>query len=419
MIGKLKIIGIGNDGENRIFPHYRKWIDEADILVGGERQLSYFPHFQKEKWVLKGDLPFILHHLKEEAINKKVVVLASGDPLFYGIVRLILDIVGSENLLIYPHLSSLQLAFARLGDTWQDTYIESLHGRSLTGLAQRIDGKAKIALLTDAVHSPTAIAKYLLNYEFNEYEMFIGEYLGGRNERVYLLSLEEAAVQTFAPLNIVILRKQKEIPAVPSWNLGIEDEEFYQKKPKKGLITKKEVRVLSLVEMKLRSGDILWDIGAGSGSVSIEASKYQPNATVFAIEKDIENIDFIKKNTKKFRSDFTIIHGEAPDGLNNFPDPDVIFVGGSNGRLEEILQLGCHRLKQNGRVIVNAITMETLMETLHFFENRGCSPKITLVQIARSKPIASKTGFESLNPIYIVTATNPKGKRKEEVDGRA
>lgn len=122
---------------------------------------------------------------------------------------------------------------------------------------------------------------------------------------------------------------------------------------------------------------------------------------------------------KKFRTDFTVIHGEAPDCLNDLPDPDVIFVGGSNGRLEEILQLGCHRLKQNGRVIVNAITMETLIETLHFFENRGCSPKITLVQIARSKPIASKTGFESLNPIYIVTATNPKGKRKEEVDGRA
>ncbi|MFV9510160.1 precorrin-6y C5,15-methyltransferase (decarboxylating) subunit CbiE [Tepidibacillus sp. LV47] len=409
MIGKIKIIGIGNDGENGIFPHYRKWIDEADILVGGERHLSYFPHFQKEKWVLKGDLPFILHRLKEEAINKKVVVLASGDPLFYGIARLFLDIVGSENLSIYPHLSSLQLAFARLGDTWQDTYIESLHGRSLAGLAQRIDGKAKIALLTDTVHSPTAIAKYLLNYGFDEYEMFIGEYLGGKNERVYLLSLEEAAVQTFAPLNIVILRKRKEIPAVQSWNLGIEDEEFYQKKPKKGLITKKEVRVLSLVEMKLRSGDILWDIGAGSGSVSIEASKYQPNATVYAIEKDIENIDFIKKNMKKFRTDFTVIHGEAPDCLNDLPDPDVIFVGGSNGRLEEILQLGCHRLKQNGRVIVNAITMETLMDTLHFFENKGCSPKITLVQIARSKPIVNKTGFESLNPIYIVTATNSKG----------
>ncbi|KXG44337.1 bifunctional cobalt-precorrin-7 (C(5))-methyltransferase/cobalt-precorrin-6B (C(15))-methyltransferase [Tepidibacillus decaturensis] len=416
---KMKIIGIGDDGENGIFPHYRKWIAEADILVGGERQLSYFPDFQKEKWILRGDLPFILHRLKEEAINKKVVVLASGDPLFYGIGRLFLDIIGCENLSIYPHLSSVQLAFARLGDSWQDSYIESLHGRSLTGLAQRIDGKTKIALLTDAVHSPTMIAQYLLIYGFDEYEMFIGEHLGGKNEKIYLLSLEEAGDQTFAPLNIVIMRKRKEIPAVQSWNLGIEDEEFYQKKPKKGLITKKEIRVLSLVEMKLRSGDILWDIGAGSGSVSIEASKYQPDTEVYAIEKDIENIDFIKKNMKKFRTDFTVIHGEAPDCLNDLPDPDVIFVGGSNGRLEEILQLGCHRLKQNGRVIVNAITMETLIETLHFFENRGCSPKITLVQIARSKPIASKTGFESLNPIYIVTATNPKGKRKEEVDGRA
>ncbi|MFX0560446.1 precorrin-6y C5,15-methyltransferase (decarboxylating) subunit CbiE [Tepidibacillus infernus] len=416
---KMKIIGIGDDGENGIFPHYRKWIAEADILVGGERQLSYFPDFQKEKWILRGDLPFILHRLKEKAINKKVVVLASGDPLFYGIGRLFLDIIGYENLSIYPHLSSVQLAFARLGDSWQDSYIESLHGRSLTGLAQRIDGKAKIALLTDAVHSPTMIAQYLLIYGFDEYEMFIGEHLGGKNEKIYLLSLEEAGDQTFAPLNIVIMRKRKEIPAVQSWNLGIEDEEFYQKKPKKGLITKKEIRVLSLVEMKLRSGDILWDIGAGSGSVSIEASKYQPDTEVYAIEKDIENIDFIKKNMKKFRTDFTVIHGEAPDCLNDLPDPDVIFVGGSNGRLEEILQLGCHRLKQNGRVIVNAITMETLIETLHFFENRGCSPKITLVQIARSKPIASKTGFESLNPIYIVTATNPKGKRKEEVDGRA
>lgn len=401
MAKRVKVIGIGDDGQNGLFPRYLEWIEQADVLVGGERQLAFFPDHPGKRIPIKGGLQPVLEEIGRERHQHQVVVLASGDPLFYGIASLIVRKLGQEQVEVHPHLSSIQLAFARMGESWQQARIESVHGRPMTGLAQRIDGQEKVALLTDETHSPSAIARYLLQFGMKEYQVFVAENLGSPEERCRWWELDELVDARFSPLNVVIL-KRKAGAEVPRWSLGIEDGEFAQRKPEKGLITKKEVRVVSLAEMRLQKNSVVWDIGAGSGSVSVEAAKLAPYGQVFAIEKNEADLHNIEANRIKFRTDFTVIHAKAPDGLDRLPDPDAVFIGGSGGELMELIHVCCSRLKQGGRIVINAATVETLAKTQEALKEEEFSVRIILLQTARSKPILQMTRLEGLNPVYII-----------------
>ncbi|WP_044893338.1 bifunctional cobalt-precorrin-7 (C(5))-methyltransferase/cobalt-precorrin-6B (C(15))-methyltransferase [Bacillus alveayuensis] len=398
----MKLIGIGDNGKESLLPIYEKWIYESDILVGGERHLSFFPDYNGEKISIKKGLKELVNRLQHE--TKKIVILASGDPLFYGIGSFLASKIKLD---IYPNVSSVQLAFARMGEKWQDAYMTSVHGRSMKGLAQRIDGKEKVALLTDEQNSPNEIAKYLLSFNMTEYEAFVAENLGGELERCGYYTLEEMAQATFSPLNVVILKKVK--PS-PSWTFGIDDQEFLQRKPEKGLITKKEVRILSLSALQLTPASIVWDIGTCTGSVAIEASKIATEGAVYAIEKNEQDIENCLENMKKFRSDITVVHGRAPERLDEFPNPNAIFIGGTSGNMDEILDVCTKRLEPKGRIVVNVVTIENLADALKGLKQREFDVDITSVQVSRSKPILSLTRFDALNPIYIITA-----KRKGEV----
>lgn len=396
MTQTMKVIGIGDDGQQSLLPLYRQWIEEAELLVGGERHLAFFPEFRGEKRTLGGGLSALAEELRAE--KRKTVILASGDPLFYGIGSLLAKKLDVE---IYPHLSSIQLAFARMGEAWQDAFFASVHGRSIKGLAQRIDGKEKVALLTDEENNPAAIARYLLSFGMTEYDAFVAENLGGQEERTGWYALENMAEQSFSPLNVVVLKKRR--PA-PVWPLGIRDEEFSQRKPDKGLITKREVRILSLAQMELHSKSIVWDIGTCTGSVAIEAARIAREGEVYAVEKNEGDLENCRQNMAKFRTDLTVVHARAPEGLEQFPDPDAVFIGGSGGELRELLHICCTRLRTGGRIVVNAATIETLYEATQAFAEEGFETSVTLAQLSRSKPILSLTRFEALNPIYIITA---------------
>ncbi|UUZ80927.1 precorrin-6Y C5,15-methyltransferase (decarboxylating) subunit CbiT [Paenibacillus sp. P26] len=281
----------------------------------------------------------------------------------------------------------------------------SIHGRSIQGLAQRIDGKRKAAPLTDEQNSPAAIGRYLLDFGMTEYRAFVGENLGGPNERTGWYSLEELTDGSFSPLNVVLLRADSDAPL---WPMGIEDEEFAQRKPDKGLITKKEIRVLSLAKLALRADSVVWDIGAGSGSVAIEAARIAREGAVYAIEKNEPDLELIRSNMRKFRTDFTLVAGRAPAGLEAFADPDAVFIGGG-GESRELLGVCVTRLKPGGTIVMNAATIENLAEAQAVLKELGMETDILLAQMSRSKPILNMTRFEGLNPVYIITA-----KRKRE-----
>ncbi|NWQ43358.1 precorrin-6y C5,15-methyltransferase (decarboxylating) subunit CbiE [Bacillus sp. EB106-08-02-XG196] len=392
----MKMIGIGDNGAEGLLPQYTQWINECDVLVGGERHLQFFPEFKKEKKVIKGGLSALTAELQQETQN--AVILVSGDPLFYGLGSVLAKKLPLE---IYPYTSSVQLAFSKMKESWQDAYIVSLHGRSIKGFAQRIDGRKKIAVLTDETNSPQAIAKYLKRFGMTEYDAFVAENLQGKNERCRSFTLDEMEQTSFFPLNVVILKQRELVERTP---LGIPDNAFFQRKPDKGLITKREIRTLCLQELGLKENSIVWDIGTCTGSVAIEAAKIAREGAVYAIEKNEGDLENCLENQLKHRTDFVAVLGKAPDRLEEFPDPHAIFIGGNGGNMEHLLQTCISRLQPNGRLVMNIATIENLAEALRHLKALGCEVSILQAQISKSKPILNLTRFEPLNPIYIVTA---------------
>lgn len=334
-----------------------------------------------------------------------IVVLASGDPLFFGIGGVLAKKLGPDAVSVIPTVSSIQWAFARMGLAWQDAGFLSVHGRSLDGLAQRINRYDKVAVLTDDVHTPAVLAHYLLDFGMTEYRAFVGERLGGPAERIGWYSLEEMAGGTFDPLNLVVFVRDPKMK--PVWALGIDDEAFSQRKPDRGLITKREVRVMALSALRPKPGEVLWDIGACTGSVSIEAILLEPTLSVYAIEKNAEDLNHLRTNQRRFRTDFVAVQGRAPDGLESFADPDAVFVGGSGGELPALLELIGRRLKPGGRIVIPAATLETLARAHQILGSLGFSVAVTLIQTARSRPILDLTRLEGMNPVFLLAAERP------------
>ncbi|MBM7587611.1 precorrin-6Y C5,15-methyltransferase (decarboxylating) [Bacillus pakistanensis] len=400
MTNWMKMIGIGDNGPKGLLPQYIEWIYESDVLVGGERHLRFFQEFKKEKKVIKGGLSALTAELQQETRN--VVILVSGDPLFYGLGSVLAKKLPLE---IYPYISSVQLAFSRMQESWQDAYVVSLHGRSMKGLAQRIDGRKKVAVLTDETNSPQAIAKYLKRFGMTEYDAFVAENLQGENERCRFFTIDEMEQASFFPLNVVILKQRLLVERTP---IGIPDDAFLQRKPDKGLITKKEIRTLCLQELGLKKNSIVWDIGTCTGSVAIEAAKMAREGAVYAIEKNEGDLKNCLENQLKHRTDFVAVLGKAPDRLDEFPDPHAIFIGGSGGNMEYLLQTCISRLQPGGRLVMNIATIENLTEALQHLKTLGCEVSIIQAQISKSKPILNLTRFVPLNPVFILTAK--KGK---------
>lgn len=390
------MIGIGDNGAASLLPQYVEWIDQCEVLVGGERHLEFFPNFAGEKKVIKGGLTKLVEELQQETRN--VVVLVSGDPLFYGLGGVLAKKLPLE---IYPYTSSVQLAFTKMQESWQDAYLCSLHGRSIKGFAQKIDGRKKVAILTDETNSPNAIARYLKEFGMNEYTAFVTENLQGAEERCRHLTLDEMEQATFSPLNVVILKQQYPVERA---SIGIDDDKFIQRKPDKGLITKKEIRVLCLQALQLKETSIAWDIGTCTGSVAIEMAKIAREGEVFAIEKNEADLENCLQNQRLHRTEFTAVLGKAPERLAQFPDPNAIFIGGNGGNMQQLLTICVQRLKPNGRIVMNIATIENLAQAMQYFKMLNCEVSILQAQISKSKPILNLTRFEPLNPIFIVTA---------------
>ena len=404
---RILVVGIGDDGAGGLSSRTLEQVYAATVLYGGERQIGFFPDFQGEKRMIRTPLIDTLAEIERDCVTHSVAVLASGDPLFYGIGATLVRKFGRERVDIIPHLSSVQLAFARAGESWQGAKVVSLHGKSIQGLAQKLHGVPVAALLTDDVNTPSAIAKYLQSFQMTEYVAFVAEHLGSVDERAGWYSMDELIDAEFSSLNVVILKHRPDVK-VPVFTLGMDEGMFSQRKPDRGLITKREIRVLSLSDLALKPGGVLWDIGACTGSVSIEAILSTPDLQVYAVEKNDGDLENLRDNQVKFRTDFVAVHAKAPDGLDAFPDPDAVFIGGSGGELEELLSICAGRLREGGRIVVNAATIENLYQAQQTLLHFGFEVSITLVQTARSKPILNLTRFEGMNPVYLVTARHAR-----------
>ena len=412
---QVHVVGIGLDGAVGLTDTGRQLIERATLLVGSDRHLNYFPNHPAPRLVL-GDFTQAIREIRTQLAtddtNKCIVVLVSGDPLFFGLGRLLLEELPREQLTFHPHLSAVQLAFHRIKIPWQDVRIISAHGRSLEELIQVLQqGVEKIAVLTDGTNTPNAIARLLLGLDLSvSYEFWVCENLGGIDEQVKCLPLDAVVNEKFAPLNVVVLLRQSdaeqplEVESLPL--LGLPDETMLSFSDRPGLMTKREVRILILGELALQPEQIIWDIGAGTGSVSIEIARLSATSQVYAIEKTAIGTALIEQNCRRFQvKNVVSIHGSAPDILQQLPTPNRIFIGGSGGNLNLILDT-CHaRLLPNGVVVLALATVEHLNRTLDWLNSHRWQYRLLQVQLSRSVPVAQLTRFTPLNPVTIVTAT--------------
>jgi precorrin-6Y C5,15-methyltransferase (decarboxylating) len=404
------VVGIGDDGCAGLTSRGASAVARAQVLVGGERQLAFFPQFTGERLVVKGCLDAVLERIAALSHEHTVCVLASGDPLFFGIGARVAAAVGGEHVEVVPAPTSVQWAFARTGIAWDDADVISLHGRTLAGFATRARRSAKLAVLTDAENSPRRIATHLIEHGVADFSAFVCEHLGGPSERVRALSLDALSrTEDVATLNVLLLVRMDPAWRAPATVPYLHEDAFAKRMPKNGLITKREIRLLSLGALALRPDAVVWDIGAGSGSVSVEAAMLAPRGQVYAVEVDPEGVELCRENARVHGVDNVhVVAGRAPEALAGLPAPDAIFVGGSKGSMGPILDAALAALRDGGRLVVNAVTLENVAEAYGGLRERGYEPEVTLLQVSRGVPLARYRRYEALNPIHVICVEKPQ-----------
>lgn len=411
----LNVVGIGLRGAAGLTDRAREMIDRATVLAGSDRQLGYFRDHPAKK-IRFGDFLAGIQEIKNDYNSgENVVIFASGDPLFFGIGRLLLENFPADCLRFYPHFSSVQLACSRLKISWQDITIISLHGRGSDALTKALQkGVEKIALLTDNSNDPSSIARFYLSLSLPvRYQFCVCEDLEGETEKVTRFTPDEMEQlasldkNNFSPLNIVVLIRQESqvfLERLPLF--GIADRAFFSFPDRPNLMTKREIRIAILGELDLPGDRVIWDIGAGTGSVSIECARLCPKATVYAIEKTAMGITLIEKNCQRFGvSNVIPVSANAPDRLTDLPAPDRIFIGGSGGKLSEILTVCGERLQPEGKIVLALATIEHLQESCTWFSENHWNYELLQVQINRSVSVGQFTRWSPLNPVTLVSAS--------------
>ena len=390
-------------------------VERATVLAGSKRHLSYFPQHLAQKISLANLKAGIEAIARLNSEDNAIVVLASGDPLFFGIGRLLLEHFDDSQIQFLPHFTSVQLAFSRLKLPWQDAEFISVHGRSTDELVKLLkQGRDKIAILTDSNNHPAAIARLYLALELPlNYSFDVCENLGDVTEKLSHFErgeIDELAnlnSDDFAPLNVLILIRQVQTDDIDLDSLpliGISDRSFLSFSDRPSLITKKEVRLAVLGELSLQPQQTVWDIGAGTGSVSIEIARLCPTSQVYAIEKTGMGSTLIVKNSQRFQvNNLTSINGTAPAALSNLPNPDRIFIGGSGGKIADILHTCSQKLTQQGIIVMAFATIEHQHEAINWMRDRNWQYRLLQLQISRSTPINHLTRFTPLNPVTIIT----------------
>ncbi len=395
----ILVVGVGGEGPESLPPAVQKRITQADELWGGKRLLAFWADHPAEKVPIGADIAGQVKRLARRG-DRRVVILASGDPGFYGIVGTLRRELPAEALEVIPHVSSLQLAFARIGEPWSEAVFTSAHARplaELVGWARRV---AKIGILTDRRHTPAVIAQTLLDAGLEDCRAVVAENLGLPDERIIDTRLVDLPGMAFAPLNVLLLLRDSAWQPQPAF--APRPDEAYAHR--RGLITKADVRALSLARLALRPTDTVWDIGAGSGAVSIEMAQLAWRGQVFAVEHDPENLAYIRENCRRFAAlNVTVVEGKAPDVLVDLPAPDAVFIGGTGGNMEAILHHIDRTAAADCRVVMTLATLENLHQAMVLMTGLGWSPRLTQVNLADSRPIAGMTRLSPLNPVFVVT----------------
>lgn len=405
---KIKLIGVDVAHPYGIELHSFK---DCHAVVVSKRIRDQLSHLDQElrarKIINIAPVDEAFEQIKEELKKGDVAVFASGDPLFFGIAKRIFSRFGRNNVDILPALSSMQLACAAFKISWDDADLISLHGRNNKVPIGRIINRPKTVLLTDSILRPDVIAQQIYDFlgedKSTRFQVHIAENLGMENEKTVTTTLQQAAAMEFGGLCCMILTRT----ITPSRNIcfGLEEKDL---RHSRGLITKSEVRAAIIHSLGFEPGCTMWDIGAGSGSVSVESARLMPDTLVYAIEKEEEQIVNIDTNIKEYDL-FNVkqINGVAPVALYDLPTPDRIFIGGSGGNLEEIVNYCADSLSDGGRIVISAVLEKTRKDAPHLLYKKGF--EVVTKNISVSRNVYPEGNTIHFNPITIIVGHNKKG----------
>jgi len=339
-VPELPIIVVGVSGAE-MGKDAARAVQHADLIVGGHRHLEALAPPGARRHTITGDLAGVLDAL--EAEPGRVCVLGSGDPGFFGIVRVLAERFGPPALEVHPAPSAVALAFARLGLPWDDVVVVSAHGRPLGDAVRRAAAAPKVAVLTSPENPPQAVGRELLSLGAPHRRVAVCSRMGTADEAVTEIDLPGLAGAQWDPLSVVVLLDDA-LPTAPVLAWGLPDATFAHRR---GMVTKAEVRAVVLGKLALPPAGVMWDVGAGSASVAVECALVAPGLRVIAVERDPDDAGRARANAAAQGVVVEVVHGSAPESLGPLPDPDRAFVGGGGlGVLDAVLD----RLAPGGRV---------------------------------------------------------------------
>jgi precorrin-6Y C5,15-methyltransferase (decarboxylating) len=394
----IAIIGIGLGPQDMPAEALRS-VASAQVLIGGRRHLALFPGHDGEKIIIGSNAAAQVKSLKTRLRGKSAAVLASGDPNFYGIAALFYEHFPKEHISVLPNCTAFQAAFARIKEPWDDAVFISVHGRSMPALDGIVRKAGTFVVYCGGAHTPAAVAAYLIEKDrgLGACKAWVFDSLGSPAEKICAGTLKRMRRIENTSLCMMIIKNEK--PGITA-SLGIADSAFAHRR---GMITRRDVRLAALARLELAGGLVLWDIGAGSGSVAIEAAGLYPDSTAYALERDPARFRDLQENIKKFRvPNVTAIHGSAPAACAVLPAPDRVFIGGSGGGLPAILKQAAFRLKPGGCIVVNCVVMETLEAVISFFRKRRWHYEVTAMQLAHLSSETKPAIFRAENPVFVI-----------------
>lgn len=390
---EILIIGCGMGREGTLTKEAAEAMQGCGCLIGAPRLLDGRACAAKYPCSRNGD---ILQAIEDHPEYKKVGVLVSGDPGFFSAAKELAERLAEYEVRVISGVSSLSYFCAKLKISWEDAAVLSAHGRQ-ADVAVFAGSHEKAFILTGGSQDAGWVIEQLCQNGLGGSRVFVGQNLGYPNEKITKGTAAELNGQKFEPLSVMLVLRGAcgDAPA-----FGIPDSEFLRADVP---MTKFEVRCVSVAKLGIRKTDTVYDIGAGTGSVSIEMARLASAGRVYAIEQKKEAIALLYKNTEKFGvHNLTVVESQAPDGLEALPPADKVFIGGSSGRMDAIFEIV---LKKNpfAVIVVNAVTLETLAQAQDCFYKNGMEPDITQVSATHTKKAGAYHMLEGANPVFILS----------------
>ena len=409
---KVILAGTGCGSQGSMTGEVRDAIRQADLLIGAKRLLESIPEEVTARRATAIYAEEILEIIRQagagaadcDPASKEPVicVLYSGDSGFYSGTRSLQPLLKEAGIEaeVLPGISSIQVFAARLGQPWQDWLLVSAHGTDCDAVTEVMRGKP-VFFLTGGKLGPAELARQLTDAGLGGLEVCIGERLTYEDERILRGTAAEFAEMTFAPLSVMLAQ-----PAQWAGDLtpGIADGMFIRGDVP---MTKQTVRAAILSEMQVKETDTVWDVGAGTGSVSVELAMKAKRGRVYAVERDRDGCILIRQNREKFGAwNLVPVDGAAPEALEDLPAPDKVFVGGSGGNLKQIIRSALKK-NEKARVCVSAIVLETMQEAVQAMSEAGLDLQIRQVAVSAARKLGSKHMMTAENPIFIITGQRP------------